>query len=450
MKFHDRADAGRQLGRRLLDEFGTAPDVVVVGLPRGGVPVAREVAQTLGAPLDVLLVRKLGFPGHPELGMGAIGEGNVRVLDTNLIVRAGISQQTVEAVTAAERVELARRARLYRSTRPPLTLTHETALIVDDGLATGGTARAAIAVARAMGAARVVVAVPVAPADTVAMLEAEADAVVVLKVPANFRAVGEWYDDFTQTTDAEVISAMATSPRSDGPEAQPPAARPSVSRSVGISIGPITVEGTLDVPPDARGLIVFAHGSGSSRHSPRNRAVARRLQQAGFATLLFDLMTEAEAQDRALVFDTEFLAERLLHVTRWARTDPDLSTLPLGLFGASTGAGAALRVAARADVFVRAVVSRGGRPDLAAEQLDAVRCPTLLIVGGADLPTREVNEAAAARLRCPHEMAIIRGATHLFEEPGALESVAQLAADWFEFHLGDSHPASHSRTTSAS
>ncbi len=438
MRFRDRVDAGRQLAahvRGFVDP--DTENIVVLGLPRGGVPVAREVARALAAPLDVLLVRKIGFPDHPELGIGAIGEGGVRILDRSIIDRANISAPTIAAIEAAERSELARRARLYRGDRAPRSLQQRTALIVDDGLATGGTARAAIAIARALGAARVLLAVPIGPADTVAALEAEADGVIVLSQPRDFRAVGEWYDDFTQTSDDEVIAALAD------------AEVAAVSRTVRFAIGAATLEGTLDLPDHPQGLVVFAHGSGSSRHSPRNRAVARHLHRAGFATLLFDLLTEAEATNRALVFDTEFLAGRLQHVVRWAGTQPELAALPLGLFGASTGAGAALRVAASPDVDVRAVVSRGGRPDLAGDRLGAVRCPTLLIVGGADLPTREVNEAAAAQLRCPHETAIIRGATHLFEEPAALETVGQLAADWFGFHLDGRNAASKQRASAS-
>ena len=424
MRFRNRVSAGQQLAKHLEPLRTDAATTVVLGLPRGGVPVAREVATALGAPLDVLCVRKLGLPGHPEFGMGAIGEGGVRVLDHALIERAGISADAIEAVERPERVELERRAQRYRGTRPPISLSGLTAVIVDDGIATGGTVRAAIQVARAMGARRVIVAVPVAPANTVAQLRSEADDVVVLLVPPQFHAVGEWYEDFSQTSDAEVIAALAPAGGSAGS-----------TRLVQIPLGSAVLEGSLEVPDDAQAIVVFAHGSGSSRHSVRNRAVARHLNEVGMATLLFDLLTEHEAADRSLVFDTELLAKRLERVTAWVRADDQVRNLTLGLFGASTGAGAALRVAAEPENDVQAVVSRGGRPDLAGDRLPAVRCPTLLIVGGADLPTRNVNEAAAAQLRCPHQTVVIRGATHLFEEPGALEQVAQLAAEWFSVYL---------------
>jgi putative phosphoribosyl transferase len=194
-----------------------------------------------------------------------------------------------------------------------------------------------------------------------------------------------------------------------------------------------TVAGRLTVPRHPRGIVVFAHGSGSSRHSPRNRFVAQVLQSAGLATLLFDLLTDAEEQDRANVFDIELLSARLVGVTDWLRTADDAAGLPVGYFGASTGAGAALRAAAETDVF--AVVSRGGRPDLAGAFLGKVRAPTLLIVGSRDEQVLELNRAAAAAMTARCEIVVVEGATHLFEEPGTLEQVAGLARQWFTDHL---------------
>ena len=202
--------------------------------------------------------------------------------------------------------------------------------------------------------------------------------------------------------------------------------------AVEIELAPgLRLAGDLRLPEPAAGLVIFAHGSGSSRLSPRNRQVAEALNEAGFATLLFDLLTTEEELDRAKVFDIGLLAERLLAVTRWAEGEEELRRLPISYFGASTGAAAALRAAAHLGAEIRAVVSRGGRPDLAHESLDEVASPTLLIVGGADRQVLELNERAARLLRCEHEVAIVPGATHLFEEPGALERVAGLAAGWF-------------------
>jgi len=206
-------------------------------------------------------------------------------------------------------------------------------------------------------------------------------------------------------------------------------------RQVEIPAGRLTLPGELSLPPQAVGLVVFAHGSGSSRFSPRNQQVAADLHQTGMATLLFDLLTEAESQTRANVFDMSLLADRLLAATSWLAEDPATQELRLGYFGASTGAGAALIAAARAAGRVHAVVSRGGRPDLARDYLDQVRAPTLLIVGGLDVAVLGLNNFALDQLRCPKRLAVVPGATHLFEEPGTLEQASRLACDWFTHYL---------------
>jgi dienelactone hydrolase len=210
-------------------------------------------------------------------------------------------------------------------------------------------------------------------------------------------------------------------------------------RQVQISSGVVSLDGDLALPNDPQGVILFAHGSGSSRHSSRNRYVAKELRRAGMGTLLMDLLTteeeEADARTGHLRFDIGLLAERLLAATRWLHAEPETSRLPIGYFGASTGGGAALVAAAEAPEEVSAVVSRGGRPDLAGAALPRVQAPTLLIVGGRDQPVIAMNREALAQLRCEKRMEIVPGATHLFEEPGTLEEVARLAAAWFESHL---------------
>jgi putative phosphoribosyl transferase len=206
MRFHDRDDAGRRVAARVREL--DLDDPVVLGLPRGGVPVAAQVARAIGAPLDVILVRKLGVPAQPELAMGALGEEGVRVLDHDLLTRAHVRDEQLADVERRERDELARRARTYRGDREPLPIAGRTVVIVDDGLATGASARAAIEVARARGAGRVVLAVPVAPPETVTALRAHADAVVSVETPATMAAIGQWYDDFSQTSDAEVVAHL--------------------------------------------------------------------------------------------------------------------------------------------------------------------------------------------------------------------------------------------------
>ncbi|MEO6787594.1 MAG: dienelactone hydrolase family protein [Chthoniobacteraceae bacterium] len=208
---------------------------------------------------------------------------------------------------------------------------------------------------------------------------------------------------------------------------------------VRIPCGDVTLDGELAIPPGAGGVVVFAHGSGSSRHSPRNQFVARVIRESCNGTLLFDLLTaEEEVEDdftRLLRFDIELLAERLVEVTQWLLTQPATRSLGIGYFGASTGGGAALVAAAEVGRRIGAVVSRGGRPDLAGDALSRVESPTLLIVGGYDDDVARLNEEAFAQLCCKKDLKIIAGATHLFEEPGALDEVAEDAADWFREHL---------------
>jgi putative phosphoribosyl transferase len=217
-------------------------------------------------------------------------------------------------------------------------------------------------------------------------------------------------------------------------------------RPVKVSSGPVELEGLLGVPTEARGVVLFAHGSGSGRHSSRNRYVARELGEAGLATLLVDLLTREEAEEDLLTtrfrFDIGLLAGRLADTTGWLKQNPDTQDLRVGYFGASTGAGAALVAAAERPEEVGAVVSRGGRPDLAGEALLRVRAPTLLIVGGDDVPVIGINEEAMNKMRAPTRLEVIPGATHLFKEPGALEVVARLAAGWFVRYLGPGGTAS--------
>ena len=202
-----------------------------------------------------------------------------------------------------------------------------------------------------------------------------------------------------------------------------------------VRIAPMGLDGLLSLPEAASGIVLFAHGSGSSRLSPRNTYVAEALQAAGLATLLFDLLTEPEATNRARVFDIPLLADRLAMATEWTATQPETAALPIGYFGASTGAAAALAAAARGKRDIAAVVSRGGRPDLAGDDLQRVRAPTLLIVGGADHEVLDLNRAALAQLTCEKKLAVVPGATHLFEEPGTLDEVIDLARFWFANHF---------------
>ena len=449
MVFADRIDAGRQLAGSLGHLRGQP--VVVLGLPRGGVPVAAQVATALSAPLDVIIVRKLGVPYQPELAMGAVGEDGVLVTSPEVIRATGITPSDVASVRDREEAEVLARAARYRPGRPRLDLTGKVAVIVDDGIATGATASAACEIARAHGASRVVLAAPVAPEGWQGRIGARADDYVCVATPPHFFAIGQFYADFTQTTDAEVtrlLHELATVPvpgearlprQARSREGNGPVPPDLSGTAVEPVAGTVRLAGYLTVPPGAQGIVIFAHGSGSGRQSPRNRRVASILTEAGLGTLLFDLLTPAEELHRANVFDIALLAGRLTEVTEWLRAQPPAGHAAIGYFGASTGAAAALWAAAEPAADIAAVVSRGGRPDLAGRRLAAVSAPTLLIVGGLDTAVLDLNRRAAADLRSDHDLAVVPGATHLFEEPGTLDAAARLARDWFVRHLVPSH-----------
>ena len=424
-RYADRRHAGVVLADRLRSRIDDPSGAVVLGLPRGGVPVAFEVARALGTTLDVFVVRKLGVPGHEELAMGALASGGTMVVNEELVRSLGISAAAVTATVERERQELERREDAYRDGRAVPDLRGKTVILVDDGLATGSTMRAAAMAVRGAAPARVVIAVPVGAPSTCEELRALADDVVCPLTPSSFAAVGQWYDDFSQTTDDEVRELLALAG--------------TVERSITAPAAGVRLAGDLAIPHAPIGVVLFAHGSGSSRHSARNRRVAGALQDAGIATFLVDLLTaEEEVVDertRELRFDIELLAERLVALTTWLHAHPTTAGIPIGLFGASTGGGAALVAAARRPDLVDAVVSRGGRPDLAGSALGAVRAPTLLIVGGRDDLVLELNRSALEQLDCERELVVVPEATHLFEEPGALEEVSRLARDWFVGHF---------------
>ena len=422
--FRDRADAGAQVAERLMPLRDSEP--IVLALPRGGVPVAHEVASALGAPLDVLAVRKLGAPQNPELGIGAIAEDGTGVIDQGTVRALGVSDEQLRAIIDRETAELRRRVALYRGERLPFDLTGRVVIVVDDGIATGVTDTAALRAVRSRNPERLVLAVPVCAPAVASHLASEADEVVTLLNPPSLDGVGRWYWDFSQVTDEEVLRLLHSSDGNGGPD----------TREVSVETDGMLLPGSLFVPADPIGIVLFAHGSGSSRHSPRNVAVARRLHGLGLATLLFDLLTEAESGDRANVFAVELLESRLAGATRWVRERDELHALPVGYFGASTGAAAALIAASQLPSQVSAIVSRGGRPDLAGSALREVRSPTLLIVGGHDREVLQLNRQAQVLIPAQCELAIVAGAGHLFEEPGTLAEAAELAGEWFSEKLG--------------
>ncbi len=395
-RFENREDAGRRLALALAPFSGE--DAVVLGIPRGGLPVAAEVAQTLRLELDALVVRE----------------------------RSALDAEIVRSQAESS----------------PVSVRGRTAIIVDDGVATGATARLAARLARLRGASKVVLAVPVGPAG-LARLVPEADEVICLSTPKPFIAVGRSYLDFGPTPDSTVLELVGRA-RGDGQERQGqgvPKSRTSRESDLDVNvIVPVPdafIEGQLRLPAGSSRIVVFAHGSGSSRHSPRNTWVAQVLFEAGVGSLLLDLLTPDEEKDRSNVFDIDLLATRLAAATRWLQTSTQTMHCRIGYFGASTGAGAAIKAATDEDLHVGAVVSRGGRPDLAGPvALAALRAPTLLIVGGADEDVLVLNSKAKALMPGISELVVVPKATHLFVEPGALVEVAVLARSWFLRFLG--------------
>jgi putative phosphoribosyl transferase len=421
--FENRTEAGRMLGEKISGMSWQSP--VVLALPRGGIPVAAEVAKLLGAPLDILAVKKIGAPHNPELALGAVSEDEIPVYNDELIAaleaRGRLDRKELQATAERKVKELRRQVEKFRQHCERLSLEGCDIVLVDDGLATGSTVEAAIHLLRTRRVGKIVVAVPVAAPDSCDRLREKADGIIALLEPEDFYAVGAWYCDFSEVTDGEAIALLEEARKIA--EADPEAE----VRHVRIPVSGAQLPGDLSLPKNPFGLVIFAHGSGSSRQSPRNRKVADSLAEAGVATLLFDLLTPEEAEDRTNVFDLDLLATRLASARAWCADR--FSGLPLAYFGASTGAAAALVAAAREPGKMRTVVSRGGRPDLAGDALPEVDCPVLLIVGGEDGPVIPLNRSAASHLQAA-ELVIVPGAGHLFEEPGALEEVIRLSRDW--------------------
>ena len=448
--FRNRSDAGQKLAARLGAYRRVSP--VVLGLPRGGVPVAYEIARALDAPLDVCVVRKRGAPAQPELGLGAVAEDGTLYIDRAMAKRVGVTEKDLAHVVDEKRAAMAGQTARYRAEHPAVDVRTRTVIVVDDGVATGGTARAALETLRARGAGLIVLAVPVGASETLDELAAIADELVCLHPEAAFYAVSPWYEDFSPTTDDDVLALLARA-RADRAhqEREHRDMRPAPRQSERVRVPirrDVMVRGgddreldiRLTIPPSARGLVIFSHGSGSIRRSPQAHYIAATLHQAGLATLELDLLTEHEelldAKTAQLRFDIPLLASRLLAVTDWAREQPETRSLEIGYFGASTGAAAAFVAAAQRPDIVHAIVTRGGRPDLAENILDEVKAPTLLLVGGLDADVLTLSRESLYFLGCEKLLEVVPDATHLFEEPGALDQAARSAARWFVAHLG--------------
>lgn len=414
--FEDRRQAGRILAEHIKLTDSEKSNTLILALPRGGVPIAFEIAKVLKCPLDVLVVRKIGHPENAEYGIGAIVENGYYWLDPDAST-TNISSAVIEYVIDREKKELKRRVAKYRDHELP-SLAGKNVILVDDGIATGVTARVAAKFVKSQGAKSVTLAVPVCLVESAKKLRKEIDQVICVNEPAFFLGISHFYNKFDQTSDEEVLDLLA---RSRGIQ--------SIEVEIPNEEG-IKTHGTLTIPDNPKALVIFAHGSGSSRFSPRNQEVAAVLNKAGIGTLLFDLLTEAESNDRKNIFDIPFLGIRLISATRWIKQQELAKNLAIGYFGASTGAAAALWAAGELNNEISAIVSRGGRPDLAMDRLYEVTAPTLLIVGEEDKLVIRLNQKAYEEL-VNAKISLIPHATHLFEEPGALEQVSMEATEWF-------------------
>jgi len=457
--FRDRVAAGRMLAESLAAYQGQ-PDVIVLGLARGGVPVARVVADALAVPVGVVVARKVGVPGIEEVALGAVAEGGHRVIADTVAWYLGVPTRIVDRLAERERAELERSVARYRLALAPFDLRGRTVIIVDDGLATGATMRAAVRSVRERRPARVIAAVPVASGPAAREIQREVDELAVVVTPPRFHTVSASYENYSPVGDDDVLTLVGQprrrvsldvldiSDRLGSALTRSERSQPDSERTIGIPAFDAKVVGELGVPRTARsskrwersagtrGLVILSNAGNGTRNSYTERYLAGRLRLSGYATLRLDLLTrEEQFQDDAHAsagFDVERTAARLACACEWAEHEGVAGAHRTILAAAGAGAAAALVTAARRPGHIAAVVARGGQIDLAAAELHRVAAPVLLIDGADDGDALRRQSEAADRL--PRGAVSVRiprvGST--FEEPGALGAVAEHMVGWLE------------------
>ena len=457
--FRDRAAAGRVLAKG-LGAYRGQPGVIVLGLARGGAPVARAVADALRVPVGVIVARKVGVPGISEVALGAVAEGGHRVIADTVAWYLGVPSRIVDRLAARERTELERTVAMYRLRLESLDLRGRTVIIVDDGLATGATMHAAIRSVRDRHPARVIVAVPVASRPAADEIQREVDDLAVVVMPPRFHSVSASYENYSPVSDEDVLSLMGQPARRVSPDvldisdrlgaALTRSDKPSrdTERTIGIPAFDATVVGELGVPrlgrprkrwersEEVRGLVILSNAGGGSRNAYMERYLAGRLRLSGYATLRLDLLTReehfADEADASRRFDVQRAAARLAGACEWAELEGVAGAHRTILAAAGASAAAALVTAARRPGRISAVVVRGGRVDLAAADFRHVRAPVLLIAGAEDPDALRRNSDALERLY-PGAVSIrIPRAGSAFEEPGALGAVAEHTVGWLD------------------
>lgn len=441
-RFRDRHEAGLALAE-MLAGIVAGPSVVAAIL-RGGVVLGVPVAERLSAPLTVVYACKLTAPLAPESPFGAVDEDGEVLLDDTTVEALGLGEADIDAAKVRVQAEIRRRMALYRV--PPLARYLpgvSTVVLVDDGLATGLTMRAAVAYARRHGAREIVVAAPCASTSAAEHFQREADRFVCPIIDEGFLAVGQYYADFAPVTDEQVVSMLAqAAARAAGrPGASTEARRLSFRNSKGL-----TLAGEL-LLPEGRGphpIVVFAHGWGSGKDSPRNRAVAEELRAAGFAAFLFDFTGHGESEGTLAESTPDQQLDDLNAAIDTLQGVEEADTGRLGVVGSSSGGAVALMGAAT-DARIRALVLRSANPAGTGDAADRVTVPTLLVVGERDEPIRSANEELMVHFSAAGRLEVVPKGDHLFEDPEALRRAVELTVDWFAEHLGSESRARPAR-----